>query len=53
MPGLAYKAIHLCDHYTFPNGCHVAEVEIDAATGEVALDRYVFLMTLAACSILV
>ncbi len=41
MPGLAYKAIHLCDHYTFPNGCHVAEVEIDAATGEVALDRYV------------
>jgi carbon-monoxide dehydrogenase large subunit len=40
-PGLAYKAVHLCDHYTFPNGCHVAEVEIDVATGEVALDRYV------------
>ena len=33
-PGLAYKATHLCDHYTFPNGCHVAEVEIDAATGK-------------------
>jgi aerobic carbon-monoxide dehydrogenase large subunit len=40
-PGLAHKATHLCDHYTFPNGCHVAEVEIDPATGEVKLDRYV------------
>jgi carbon-monoxide dehydrogenase large subunit len=40
-PGLAHKAIHLCDRYTFPNGCHVAEVEIDPDTGEVKLDRYV------------
>ena len=24
----------------FPNGCHVAEVEIDPETGEVRLDRY-------------
>lgn len=40
-PGLAHKATHLCDRYTFPNGCHVAEVEIDPETGEVALDRYV------------
>jgi aerobic carbon-monoxide dehydrogenase large subunit len=40
-PGLAHKATHLCDRYTFPNGCHVAEVEIDPATGEVKLDRYV------------
>ena len=40
-PGLAYKATHLCDRYTFPNGCHVAEVEIDPETGEAALDRYV------------
>src|SRR5213078_1632359 len=40
-PGLANKATHLCDRYTFPNGCHVAEVEIDPATGEVKLDRYV------------
>jgi len=40
-PGLAYKATHLCDQYTFPNGCHLAEVEIDPATGEVTLDRYV------------
>jgi carbon-monoxide dehydrogenase large subunit len=22
--GLAHKATHLCDRYTFPNGCHVA-----------------------------
>jgi carbon-monoxide dehydrogenase large subunit len=28
-PGLAHRATHLCDRYTFPNGCHVAEVEID------------------------
>ncbi len=40
-PGLAHKATHLCDRYTFPNGCHVAEVEIDPDTGEVTLDRYV------------
>jgi aerobic carbon-monoxide dehydrogenase large subunit len=40
-PGLAYRATHLCDRYTFPNGCHVAEVEIDPETGEVRLDRYV------------
>ena len=40
-PGLAHKATHLCDRYTFPNGCHLAEVEIDPATGEVTLERYV------------
>jgi carbon-monoxide dehydrogenase large subunit len=40
-PGLAHKATHLCDRYTFPNGCHLAEVEIDPATGGVTVDRYV------------
>jgi len=40
-PGLAHRATHLCDRYTFPNGCHLAEVEIDPATGEVTVDRYV------------
>ncbi|WP_172804718.1 xanthine dehydrogenase family protein molybdopterin-binding subunit [Afipia sp. GAS231] len=40
-PGLTHRATHLCDRYTFPNGCHVAEVEIDPATGEVKLERYV------------
>ena len=40
-PGLRHKATHLCDRYTFPNGCHLAEVEIDPATGEVRVDRYV------------
>jgi carbon-monoxide dehydrogenase large subunit len=40
-PGLAHQATHLCDRYTFPNGCHLAEVEIDPATGEVSLERYV------------
>jgi carbon-monoxide dehydrogenase large subunit len=27
--------------YTFPGGCHVAEVEIDPETGQVAIQRYV------------
>jgi carbon-monoxide dehydrogenase large subunit len=40
-PGLANKATHLCDRYTFPNGCHLAEVEIDPQTGELTLERYV------------
>jgi carbon-monoxide dehydrogenase large subunit len=25
---------------SFPNGCHICEVEVDPETGEVALDRY-------------
>ena len=32
---------NLLDIITFPNGCHVAEVEIDRETGMVVLDRYV------------
>ena len=28
------------DDATWPNGCHVCEVEIDAETGEVVIDRY-------------
>ena len=28
------------EHHTFPNGCHVAEVEIDPETGVIALARY-------------
>jgi carbon-monoxide dehydrogenase large subunit len=31
---------NLLDIITFPNGCHVAEVEIDPETGHVTLDRY-------------
>ncbi len=29
------------DNHTFPNGCHVAEVEVDADTGHVEIVRYV------------
>ncbi len=32
---------NICDLYTFPNGCHVAEVEVDQDTGEVRLVSYV------------
>jgi len=28
------------DHHTFPNGCHMAEVEIDPDTGMIELVRY-------------
>jgi aerobic carbon-monoxide dehydrogenase large subunit len=31
---------NLLDIITFPNGCHVAEVEIDPETGQVTLERY-------------
>ena len=31
---------NLLDIITFPNGCHIAEVEIDPETGQVVLDRY-------------
>jgi carbon-monoxide dehydrogenase large subunit len=26
--------------YTYPNGCHICELEIDADTGEVSMERY-------------
>ena len=29
------------DHHTFPNGCHMAEVEIDPETGVTTIVRYV------------
>jgi carbon-monoxide dehydrogenase large subunit len=28
------------DHHTFPNGCHIAEVEVDPETGTAAIVRY-------------
>ncbi len=33
-------AWNLLDLITFPNGCHIAEVEVDPETGHVALLRY-------------
>jgi carbon-monoxide dehydrogenase large subunit len=39
-PGLDTYVWNLLDLITFPNGCHIAEVEIDPETGAVALDRY-------------
>ncbi|MBV9977416.1 MAG: xanthine dehydrogenase family protein molybdopterin-binding subunit [Hyphomicrobiales bacterium] len=40
-PGLDYYFDDPADLFTFPNGCHVAEVEIDPDTGQVTLERYV------------
>ena len=31
---------NLLDVITFPNGCHIAEVEVDPETGHIRLDRY-------------
>jgi aerobic carbon-monoxide dehydrogenase large subunit len=39
-PGLDANAYNDSDVFTFPNGCHTAEVEIDAETGVVTLERY-------------
>ena len=39
-PGLDADVYNDCDVFTFPNGCHVAEVEIDPETGAVTLERY-------------
>jgi len=39
-PGLDAASKNLSELVTFPAGAHVAEVEVDAATGEVALLRY-------------
>lgn len=34
------RADNICDLFTFPGGCHVAEVEVDPDTGAVSLARY-------------
>ena len=39
-PGLGGHAMNISDVFTFPSGCHVAEVEIDPETGHTALLRY-------------
>jgi carbon-monoxide dehydrogenase large subunit len=39
-PGLDADAYNDSDVFTFPNGCHMAEVEIDPETGAVTLERY-------------
>jgi carbon-monoxide dehydrogenase large subunit len=38
--GLDADAYNDCDVFTFLNGCHAAEVEIDPDTGAVSLERY-------------
>jgi carbon-monoxide dehydrogenase large subunit len=39
--GLGALAICAAPEATFPNGCHVCEVEVDEETGAVAITRYV------------
>ncbi|MGE0723592.1 MAG: xanthine dehydrogenase family protein molybdopterin-binding subunit [Alphaproteobacteria bacterium] len=39
-PGLAETAHFTPPDATYPNGCHVCELEIDPDTGDVTIDRY-------------
>ncbi len=39
-PGLEEQAFYAPTGGTFPNGCHIAEVEVDAETGQWTLERY-------------
>jgi carbon-monoxide dehydrogenase large subunit len=39
-PGLYETGTFDGGQRTYPNGCHISEVEIDEATGEVTLQRY-------------
>jgi carbon-monoxide dehydrogenase large subunit len=39
-PGLGEHVMNMMDVFTFPSGCHVAEVEVDPETGEAALLAY-------------
>ena len=39
-PGMDAEAIADIPQWTFPNGCHIAEVEIDPDTGVVRIERY-------------
>jgi len=41
VPGLTGEATHGSTSYTFPNGCHVCEVEVDPETGRIIVERYV------------
>jgi carbon-monoxide dehydrogenase large subunit len=42
-PGLEANVMHRTDALAYANACHVAEVEVDAETGEVTIVRYVAL----------
>jgi carbon-monoxide dehydrogenase large subunit len=37
---LSHKVNHNTAPISFPNGCHVAEIEIDPDTGDIGIDRY-------------
>jgi carbon-monoxide dehydrogenase large subunit len=39
-PGLGEHVMNMTDVFTFPSGCHVAEVEVDPETGETVLLAY-------------
>jgi aerobic carbon-monoxide dehydrogenase large subunit len=40
LSGLDSYVFNQSDVFTFPNGCHLAEIEVDPETGVVTLERY-------------
>ena len=40
-PGLEESAFYDPSNFTFPNSCHIVQVEVDRDTGEVMIQRYV------------
>ena len=47
-PGLDETAFYDPKNFTYPNGCHIAEVEIDPTTGQVTLCSFNASMTIRA-----
>ncbi len=39
-PGLKEDATYKSDGSSFPNGCHIVEVEVDPDTGDIAIENY-------------
>ncbi len=40
-PGLEEQTFYDPSNFTFPDSCHIAQVEVDRETGEVTIQRYV------------
>ena len=39
-PALDEQAVYVQEGFSFPNGCHVVEVEVDPETGVITVERY-------------
>ena len=48
-PGFIEHATYAPERATYPNGCHVCEVEVDPETGEVDLRTYLVVDDVGTC----